>query len=90
MTFQLQSSVTGRARSGSLWLFDANGRDACFVMDLQPLDLVADQPVLVTMRDDTASAFCPMPLAIDRMLFIIYEDRVLSSEQTFQIRYIFS
>jgi hypothetical protein len=91
MTFRLASSVSGRLRSGAVWLFDAYGTSGCFVMtwDLPPMDLVPNQSVLVTLRADIASEFCPMPLVIDRMTFLVYEDLALNSEQGFQIRYAF-
>jgi hypothetical protein len=57
--------------------------------NLPPVDLVPNQTVLITLRADIASEFCPMPLVIDRMRFLVYEDRALSSEQTFRIRYAF-
>jgi hypothetical protein len=87
MTFRLQSSVSGRVRSGAVYLFDANGRDGCLGMRISPTDLVAGVAVVTTVQVDIANQFCPMPLDIDRMVFTIYDEASLRSEQGFQVRY---
>jgi hypothetical protein len=89
MTFRLQSSVSGRVQSGAVYLFDANGRDGCLGMRISPTDLAAGAAVVTAVQVDISNQFCPMPLEVDRMVFTIYDEPSLRSEQSFQVRYSF-
>jgi hypothetical protein len=89
MTFLLQSNASGRLRSGAVYLFDANGIDGCLGMNLSPTDLAPGTSVLITVRADITNQFCPMPLVIDRMVFTIYDEASVRSQQRFQVRYAF-
>jgi hypothetical protein len=89
MTFLLRSNASGHLRSGAVYLFDANGIDGCFGMNLSPTDLAVGTGVVTTVRADIVNQFCPMPLVIDRMVFTIYDEASLRSAQGFQVRYVF-
>ena len=89
MTFRLRSSASGRLRSGAVYLFDANGVDGCLGMSLTPTDLAAGAEVAIPVRVDIANQFCPMPLVVNRMVFTIYDEASLRSEQRFEVQYSF-
>jgi hypothetical protein len=89
MTFRLKPGVTGHLDSGAVYLFDANGRDGCIGMNISPTDLVVGADAVIVVRADIANEFCPMPLVVDRMVFTIYGETALRSQQSFRIGYAF-
>jgi len=89
MTFRLRSNASGHLRAGAVYLFDATGIDGCLGMMVSPTDLTASASVETTVRVDIANQFCPMPLVVDRMVFTIYDEASLRSEQRFELNYSF-